>query len=55
MNAIMETALKSYELGEINYFQFVSSYETAIQMQIEQLEHLLKYNIITSEIRYFSK
>jgi len=55
MNAIMETALKSYKLGEINYFQFVSSYETAIQMQIEQLENVLKYNQTTSEIKYFSK
>lgn len=55
MKAIMETALKSYEFGEINYFQFVSSYETAIQMQIEQLENLLKYNQTTLKIKYFSK
>jgi len=55
MNAIMETALKSYELGEINYFQFVSSYETAIQIKLEQLENILNYNQTTSEIKYFSK
>lgn len=55
MNAIMETAIKSYEFGEINYFQFVSSYETAIQLQLEQLENVLNYNKAISEIRYFSK
>jgi len=55
VNAILETALKSYELGEINYFQFVSSYETAIQIKLEQLDNILKYNQITSEIKYFSK
>ena len=51
----METALKSYELGEINYYQFVSSYESAIQIKLEQLENVLKYNQTTSEIKYFSK
>ncbi len=55
INAIRETALKSYELGEINYFQFVSSYETAIQMQIEQLENILKYNQTILALKYFSK
>ncbi len=55
MNEIMETALKSYELGEINFFQFVSSYETAIQIQLEYLDNVLKYNQTTSEIKYFSK
>jgi cobalt-zinc-cadmium resistance protein CzcA len=55
MNAIMETALKSYEFGEIDYFQFVSSYETAIQIQLEQFDNLLKFNRTASEIKYFSK
>jgi cobalt-zinc-cadmium resistance protein CzcA len=55
MNAIIETALKSYELGEINYFQFVSSYETAIQIQLEHLVNILKYNYTISELKYFSK
>jgi cobalt-zinc-cadmium resistance protein CzcA len=55
LDEIMETALKSYELGEINYFQFVNSYETAIQMQLDYLDNVLKYNQTTSEIHYFSK
>ena len=55
MNEIMQTALKSYELGEINFYQFVSSYETAIQIQLEHLDDVMKYNKTISEIKYFSK
>jgi cobalt-zinc-cadmium resistance protein CzcA len=51
----MRTALKSYELGEINFYQFVSSYETAVQIQIEYFENIYGYNVSTSEIMYFSK
>lgn len=54
-NGIMETALKSYELGEINFYQFVNSYETAIQIQLTYFNNLLKYNKTTSEIQYFSE
>jgi cobalt-zinc-cadmium resistance protein CzcA len=55
MNEIMKTALKSYQLGEINFYQFVSSYETAVQIQLEHLDNVLKYNQTSSEIKYFSK
>jgi len=55
MNEIMKTALKSYQLGEINFYQFVSSYETALQIQFTQLENILKYNQTISSIQYFSK
>ncbi len=52
---IMRTALKSYQIGEINFYQFVSSYETAVQIQIEYYENVFGYNDSTSEIMYFSK
>jgi len=52
---IMRTALKTYQMGEINFYQFVSSYETAIQIQIEYLENVFGYNVSTSELIYFSK
>ena len=52
---IMRTALKTYQIGEINFYQFVSNYETAIQIQIEYLENVFGYNVSTSEIMYFSK
>ncbi|HPE76342.1 MAG TPA: CusA/CzcA family heavy metal efflux RND transporter [Draconibacterium sp.] len=52
---ITRTAIKSYQLGEISFYQFVNSYETAVQIQIEYLENLFGYNVATSEIMYFSK
>jgi cobalt-zinc-cadmium resistance protein CzcA len=52
---IMRAALKSYQLGEINFYQFVSSFETAVQIQLEYFENLYGYNVSTSEIIYFSK
>jgi cobalt-zinc-cadmium resistance protein CzcA len=54
MNEILHTALKSYELGEIDFFQFVNSYETAIQIRLEYLDQLLKFNKTATEIKYFS-
>jgi len=55
MNEIMKTALKSYQLGEINFYQFVGSYETAIQIQFNYLDNVLNYNQTTTKISYFSK
>jgi len=55
MQEIMKTALKSFQLGEINFYQFVSSYETALQIEIEYLDNLLKYNQTVTEIMFFTK
>ncbi|HBZ25262.1 MAG TPA: CusA/CzcA family heavy metal efflux RND transporter [Rikenellaceae bacterium] len=55
MNEIMKTALKSYQFGEIDFYQFVTSYETAIQIQLDYLANILNYNQTTSELIYFSQ
>ncbi|HOK38682.1 MAG TPA: CusA/CzcA family heavy metal efflux RND transporter [Bacteroidales bacterium] len=55
INEIMRTALNSFQLGEINFYQFVSSYETAIQMQLEYFDNVLNFNRTILEIIYFSK
>ena len=52
---IMRAALKSYQIGEINFYQFVNSFETAVQIQIEYFDNVFGYNVSTSEIVYFSK
>lgn len=52
---IMRTALKSYQIGEIDFYRFVNSYETAIQIQLDYMENMVNYNISTTEIIYFSK
>ena len=55
MNEIMKTALKSYQSGEINFYQFVSSYETAIQIQFDYWDNVVIYNQTITEITFFSK
>ncbi len=55
MNEIMKTAKKSYQIGEINFYQFVNSYETAIQIKLEFLDNVLKYNQAVSDLKYYSK
>jgi cobalt-zinc-cadmium resistance protein CzcA len=52
---IMRTALKYYNLGEIDFYQFVNSYESAIQIQLEYFENLYRYNLSASAILHFSK
>lgn len=55
MNEIMTSALKSYQFGEIDFYQFVNSYETAVQIKLEHFDNVLKYNQTTLAIKYFSK
>jgi cobalt-zinc-cadmium resistance protein CzcA len=52
---ILRSALKSYQLGEIDFYQFVNNYETAVQIQIDYFEYIYNYNTAISEIIYFSK
>jgi cobalt-zinc-cadmium resistance protein CzcA len=55
MDEIMNTALSSYQLGEIDFFQFVNSYENATQIELEYLDNLLKYNQLAIRILYYTK
>ena len=43
MDELLKTAIKSYRIGEINFFQFVDSYETAIDIQLEYFDNVLQY------------
>lgn len=52
---ILRTSVKSYKVGEIDFYQFVNSYEAAVQIQLEYFENILSYNKSTSELIYFSK
>jgi len=52
---IMRTAIKYFNIGEIDFYQFVNSYEAAVQIQLEYLENLYRYNLSASAILYFSK
>lgn len=52
---IIRSAFKSYELGEIDYFNFTFSYESAVQFQLEHLDNILQYNHLILEQKYVSK
>jgi len=54
-NEIMRTALRAYQLGQINFLSFISSYESAFQIQFGHFDNLLKYYTNANEILYFSK
>ncbi|HPR60414.1 MAG TPA: TolC family protein, partial [Prolixibacteraceae bacterium] len=51
---IIEAATKSYEAGEIDFFRFVHSIENAIEIEIDYLDNLLKYNKAVLEINYLT-
>jgi cobalt-zinc-cadmium resistance protein CzcA len=52
---IIRTALVSYEAGAIAYYEFVISYESALEMQLEYLENLYNYNRTACELQYFTE
>lgn len=51
---IIHSAQKSYQIGEIDFFQLVMSLENALSPKIEYLETIAKYNQIALEINYLT-
>jgi len=51
---IIESANKSYANGEIDFFRFVHSIESAIEIEIEYLDQLLQYNINALDINFLT-
>lgn len=51
---IIRTALKSYQIGEIDFFRFVMSYENAIQLKTDYLDNIQKFNMIALELKYLA-
>ncbi|HIP27474.1 MAG TPA: CusA/CzcA family heavy metal efflux RND transporter, partial [Flavobacteriaceae bacterium] len=43
-DVILNTAIKSFKHGEIDFFQYIQSIETAYQIKLSYLENLNKYN-----------
>ncbi len=54
-NEITKTAKLSFEKGEIDFLKFATSTETALQIKIDYLDNLIKYNTVTLDINYLSK
>jgi heavy metal efflux system protein len=52
---IIRTSIITYHSGEINFYQFINSYETALAIQMEHINNLCQYKIINAELQYFTK
>jgi cobalt-zinc-cadmium resistance protein CzcA len=52
---LLRAAQLSFENGDIDFFKFAASTETALQIQLEHLENLQQYNSTTLELNYLSK
>lgn len=49
---IIRTTEKSYELGDINFYEFVLSIENALQFTLDYLESVSEYNRLALEMNY---
>lgn len=52
---IIRSSNKSYQVGEIDFFQFVLSIENALSIRINHLDDIWKYNQVALEINYLNK
>ena len=52
---IMRTAWLSFENGEIDFFRFATSTETAFQIKLDYLNNLMNYTNVTLELNYLTK
>ncbi|MDP1623233.1 MAG: CusA/CzcA family heavy metal efflux RND transporter [Bacteroidales bacterium] len=52
---LKRSSLKLFQLREIDFYQFVNSYEAAVQIQLEYFDNVFEYNRLTTELLYFSK
>lgn len=52
---IIRTSRLSFENGEIDFFRFATSTETALQIKLDYLNNLINYNNVTLELNYLSK
>ncbi|MGQ1946458.1 CusA/CzcA family heavy metal efflux RND transporter [Geofilum sp. OHC36d9] len=52
---IIRTAQLSFDNGDIDFFKFASSTETALQIKLNYLNNLMNYTNVTLELNYLSK
>jgi len=52
---IIRTSQRSYELGNIDFFQFVLSIENALDLTLNYYSNVSKYNYVALEINYLTR
>jgi cobalt-zinc-cadmium resistance protein CzcA len=53
-NEIIRSSQRSYDVGEIEYFQFVLSIENALALTLDYFENVSRYNYAALEINYLT-
>lgn len=53
-NELLRTAVRAYELGEIDFLNFVQSLEAAIGIELNYLEEIYNYNSLVLELNYYT-
>jgi cobalt-zinc-cadmium resistance protein CzcA len=51
---ILKTANGSFRNGEIDFYQYIQSLESAYEVKLEYLDKLNEYNTIVIEINYLT-
>ncbi len=51
---ILRASERSYQEGEIDYFQFIQSIDNAVRIEMTYLESLLNYNLTIVELQYLT-
>lgn len=53
-NELTRSATRSYEVGEINFYEFVISMENALKLTLDYYEAISEYNRVALEINYLT-
>jgi cobalt-zinc-cadmium resistance protein CzcA len=51
---IVRASQRSYQEGEINYFQYIQSLDNALRLELNYLENLLEYNLTVVDLQYLT-
>jgi len=51
---LIRSAQKSYASGEIDFFRFVQSIDSAVEIELNYLDNLYKYDEVVLEINYLT-
>jgi cobalt-zinc-cadmium resistance protein CzcA len=51
---LYRVAQRSYDTGEIDFFRFVQSLDNAIEIELDYLDNLFKYNELVLDINFLT-
>ena len=55
VDEILLSSNRSYQLGEIDFFKFVISFESAMELTLNYYDNVLQYNVVATEINYLTE